>query len=274
MAATLTCSAGTACGALKRLVRRPLRRNLPLAELGGGGMMGLAFAQAIFKQPISVADLGRAVRETARTNGAAVASDPAEPAVAKRMLEETAGALMGSSISRAMRNHGVRSVSCCARRQSSRIGADGRRFQHADGAVDLRASHYRKFMVGSLKKQGTDYSGALRAPIRYGAEGWPPEMVRPIARAQSRRVHYVAKLRLSSTTPVDLKRCRSQLHVAGICDDVPAPGHARIMPYARRIATLLVAEKLAHPAGRTRRRARNGTSDQHLCGGLLPQSFR
>ena len=56
-AATLMCSGVTAYGALKRLVDRPRQRNLLLIGLGGVGMMGLSFAQAMFKQKISVADL-------------------------------------------------------------------------------------------------------------------------------------------------------------------------------------------------------------------------
>jgi D-arabinose 1-dehydrogenase-like Zn-dependent alcohol dehydrogenase len=54
-------------------------------------MMGLSFAQAMFKQPIAVADLSPAARETALKNGASVAYDPAEVDVAKRMIKETEG---------------------------------------------------------------------------------------------------------------------------------------------------------------------------------------
>ena len=63
-AATLMCSGITAYGALKRLVDRPRQRNLLLIGLGGVGMMGLSFAQAMFKQKISVADLSPAARES------------------------------------------------------------------------------------------------------------------------------------------------------------------------------------------------------------------
>ena len=90
-AATLMCSGVTAYGALKRLVDRPRQRNLLLIGLGGVGMMGLAFAQALFKQKISVADLNPAARETALKNGADVAYDPSEPDVVKRMIRETEG---------------------------------------------------------------------------------------------------------------------------------------------------------------------------------------
>ena len=90
-AATLMCSGVTAYGALKRLVDRPRQRNLLLIGLGGVGMMGLAFAQAMFKQKISVADLSPAAREAALKNGAAVAYDPSEADVVKRILKETEG---------------------------------------------------------------------------------------------------------------------------------------------------------------------------------------
>jgi D-arabinose 1-dehydrogenase-like Zn-dependent alcohol dehydrogenase len=90
-AATLMCSGVTAYGALKRLVDRPRQRNLLLIGLGGVGMMGLSFAQAMFKQPITVADLSATARETALKNGAALAYDPSEPEISRRVLKETDG---------------------------------------------------------------------------------------------------------------------------------------------------------------------------------------
>src|SRR5215470_15769080 len=91
MAATLMCSGITAYGALKRLVDRPRQRNILLIGLGGVGMMGLSLAQAMFKQPISVADLSESARAAALKNGAAVAYDPKEPEVTRRILKETEG---------------------------------------------------------------------------------------------------------------------------------------------------------------------------------------
>jgi D-arabinose 1-dehydrogenase-like Zn-dependent alcohol dehydrogenase len=90
-AATLMCSGVTAYGALKRLVDRPRQRNLLLIGLGGVGMMGLAFAKAMFEQPITVADLSQAARETALKNGAAFAYDPSEPEISRRIIKETDG---------------------------------------------------------------------------------------------------------------------------------------------------------------------------------------
>lgn len=91
VAATLMCSGVTAYGALKRLVDRPRQRNILLIGLGGVGMMGLSLAQAMFRQPITVADLNPAARDTALQNGAAVAYDPSEPDVARRMVKESDG---------------------------------------------------------------------------------------------------------------------------------------------------------------------------------------
>ncbi|MCR6734610.1 MAG: alcohol dehydrogenase [Afipia sp.] len=91
VAATLMCSGVTAYGALKRHLGRPRERNMLLIGLGGVGMMGLSFAQAMFKQKISVADLSATARETALKNGAAVAYDPSEPDIVKRILKETEG---------------------------------------------------------------------------------------------------------------------------------------------------------------------------------------
>src|SRR5436853_7266821 len=81
----------TVYGALQRLEYRLRQRNLLLIGLGGVGMMGLAFAQAMFKQRISVADLSPAAREAALKNGASLAYDPSEPDVAKRIVKETEG---------------------------------------------------------------------------------------------------------------------------------------------------------------------------------------
>jgi D-arabinose 1-dehydrogenase-like Zn-dependent alcohol dehydrogenase len=95
LAATLMCSGVTAYGALKRLVDRPRQRNLLLIGLGGVGMMGLSFAQAMFKQKIAVVDLSAAARAAALANGADAAYDPAEDNVLKRIVRETEGGFDG-----------------------------------------------------------------------------------------------------------------------------------------------------------------------------------
>lgn len=94
-AATLMCSGITAYGALKRLVDRPRQRNLLLIGLGGVGMMGVSLAQAMFKQPITVADLSASARDAAVKNGASAAYDPTEADIAKRIIKETDGGFDG-----------------------------------------------------------------------------------------------------------------------------------------------------------------------------------
>jgi alcohol dehydrogenase len=94
-AATLMCSGITAFGALKRLVDRRRQRNLLLVGLGGVGMMGLSLAQAMFKQPVTVADLSADARTAALKNGAAVAYDPTEPEITRRIMKETDGGFDG-----------------------------------------------------------------------------------------------------------------------------------------------------------------------------------
>src|SRR6266550_385697 len=60
-----------------------------------GALMRLAFAQAMFKQNIAVADLSPAARDAALKNGATVAYDPSEADVVKRILKETEGGFDG-----------------------------------------------------------------------------------------------------------------------------------------------------------------------------------
>jgi D-arabinose 1-dehydrogenase-like Zn-dependent alcohol dehydrogenase len=90
-AGPLMCSGLTAYSALKRLGAHAERGPVLLVGLGGVGMMGLAFARAMFAQKISVADLSPAAREAALENGADVAYDPTEPEIAKRIIRETEG---------------------------------------------------------------------------------------------------------------------------------------------------------------------------------------
>jgi D-arabinose 1-dehydrogenase-like Zn-dependent alcohol dehydrogenase len=72
------------------------QRFLGVAIDGGfASHVGLAFAQAMFKQKISVADLSPAAREAALKNGAAIAYDPSEADVVKRMIKETDGGFDG-----------------------------------------------------------------------------------------------------------------------------------------------------------------------------------
>ena len=73
------CSGLTAFSALKRIAEHAKRGPVLLVGLGGVGMMGLAFALALFPHAPIVADIDAAKREAALKAGAAAAYDPADP---------------------------------------------------------------------------------------------------------------------------------------------------------------------------------------------------
>ena len=143
-AATLMCSGVTAYGALKRLVDRPRQRNLLLIGLGGVGMMGLSFAQAMFKQNITVADLSAAARETAlqerrrgRLRSVRARNRQAHPQGDRRRLRRR------RRFRRQREVDGVCGLGGRARRQDRGLRPDGRQFQPADGAMGLQAHDHR-----------------------------------------------------------------------------------------------------------------------------------
>jgi D-arabinose 1-dehydrogenase-like Zn-dependent alcohol dehydrogenase len=86
------CSGLTAYAALKRLTGRPERGPVLLVGLGGVGMMGLAFARALFQEPPIVADIDAEKRNAAMAAGAARAYDPADPQ-ARKTLAASGGLL-------------------------------------------------------------------------------------------------------------------------------------------------------------------------------------
>jgi len=92
-AGPLMCSGLTAYGALKRLTTHAERGPVLLVGLGGVGMMGLALAYALFRQPPLVADIDAEKREAALEAGAAQAFDPADPQARKAILAATGGGL-------------------------------------------------------------------------------------------------------------------------------------------------------------------------------------
>jgi alcohol dehydrogenase len=88
-AGPLMCSGLTAYAALKRLAGRP--GPMLLVGLGGVGMMGLAFAHALFPEPPIVADIDVEKRNAAIAAGAAAAFDPADPESRRALLKLTGG---------------------------------------------------------------------------------------------------------------------------------------------------------------------------------------
>ena len=95
-AGMLMCSGLTAYSALKRLVGRPERGPVLLVGLGGVGMMGLAIARTLFRQPPIVADIDAAKRNAALAAGAAQAFDPSDPQARKAIMAATGGGVMAA----------------------------------------------------------------------------------------------------------------------------------------------------------------------------------
>jgi alcohol dehydrogenase len=92
-AGPLMCSGLTAYSALKRLTTQAERGPVLLVGLGGVGMMGLALARTLFRQPPLVADIDAEKRNAALEAGAAGAFDPADPQARKAILAATGGGL-------------------------------------------------------------------------------------------------------------------------------------------------------------------------------------
>jgi alcohol dehydrogenase len=96
LAGAYMCSGLTAFSALKRITAHAKRGPALLVGLGGVGMMGLAFAKALFPHPPVVADIDPAKREAALKAGAAAAYDPADKEARKALLKATGGGVYGA----------------------------------------------------------------------------------------------------------------------------------------------------------------------------------
>jgi len=92
-AGPLMCSGLTAYSALKHLGNRAERGPVLLIGLGGVGMMGLAIARALFREPPIVADIDAEKRQAALTAGAAAAYDPSDPQARRELMKATGGLL-------------------------------------------------------------------------------------------------------------------------------------------------------------------------------------
>ncbi|KPL54887.1 alcohol dehydrogenase [Prosthecomicrobium hirschii] len=90
-AGSLMCSGLTAYAALRRLGNLAERGPVLIMGLGGVGMMGFAFAKAMFAHAPVVADISAAKREAALAAGAASAWDPSDPEARRAFLKATGG---------------------------------------------------------------------------------------------------------------------------------------------------------------------------------------
>ena len=91
LAGAYMCSGLTAFSALKRLTGHARKGPALLVGMGGVGMMGLAFARALFPHAPIVADIDPRKREAALAAGAAAAYDPADPGARKALMKATGG---------------------------------------------------------------------------------------------------------------------------------------------------------------------------------------
>jgi D-arabinose 1-dehydrogenase-like Zn-dependent alcohol dehydrogenase len=92
-AGSLMCSGLTAYSALRHLGNRAERGSMLLIGLGGVGMMGLAIARALFREPPIVADIDAEKRKAALDAGAAAAYDPSDPQARRDLMKATGGLL-------------------------------------------------------------------------------------------------------------------------------------------------------------------------------------
>lgn len=90
-AGPLMCSGLTAYSALKHLGNRTESGPVLLIGLGGVGIMGLAIARALFREPPIVADIDAEKRKAALAAGAAAAYDPAARETRRAIMAATGG---------------------------------------------------------------------------------------------------------------------------------------------------------------------------------------
>jgi alcohol dehydrogenase, propanol-preferring len=96
LAAAYMCSGLTAYSALKKLGARAARGPLLLLGAGGVGMMGLAFARAMFGHAPIVADIDADKRAAAMDAGAAAVVDPADAGARRQVAALTEGGACGA----------------------------------------------------------------------------------------------------------------------------------------------------------------------------------
>ena len=91
LAGSYMCSGLTAFSALKKVADKVQDGPLMIVGLGGVGMMGLQFAQALFDTEIYATDIDPQKREAALAAGATQVFDPNEDGIRKTVLKATGG---------------------------------------------------------------------------------------------------------------------------------------------------------------------------------------
>jgi propanol-preferring alcohol dehydrogenase len=180
LAGALMCSGLTAYAALKRQASRAVRGPVLLVGLGGVGMMGLAFARAMYATAPLVADIDGAKRAAALAAGAAAAFDPADPATRKAVLAATGGVhavcdFVGSEASLAF------ATGVLAKGGKVVVtGLLGGGFSTAVAMFPMKAMTIEGTLTGTLAE-----AEELLALVRGGTAVPVPIAERPLAQAQS-----------------------------------------------------------------------------------------
>lgn len=181
LAATYACSGITAYGALCQAGDIRADEQVLIIGLGGVGMMGLAFAKAMFAQAPLVADIDPAKREAGLAAGAHEAFDGADPAAAKLVRKMSHGGVsavidfVGSDSSFAFANAAVgRGGKIVV------VGLIGGRMSLPLPMFPLRSLTITGSFVGSLEQ-----FSAMMALVRAGKVSPIPIETRPLDQAET-----------------------------------------------------------------------------------------
>ena len=180
LAATYACSGITAYGALCEAGEIRADEHVLIIGLGGVGMMGLAFAKAMFANPPLVVDIYQSKRDAGLAAGAGEAFDGADLAAAKAVRKMTGGGcaavidFVGSDSSFAFANAAVG--------RGGRIvvvGLIGGSMSMPLPMFPLRSLTIKGSFVGSLKQFST-----MMALVRDGKISPIPIETRPLDDAE------------------------------------------------------------------------------------------
>jgi alcohol dehydrogenase len=180
LAGAYMCSGLTAFSALKRIAEHAKRGPVLLVGLGGVGMMGLAFARALFPHAPIVADIDAGKRAAALEAGAAAAYDPADRDARKALVKDTGGVhgavdFVGSDSSLAF------ATGCLAKGGKVVItGLIGGTYTTPIAMFPLRVFTVEGTMTGTL-----DEANEMMALARAGKVPPVPITERPLSAAQA-----------------------------------------------------------------------------------------
>jgi alcohol dehydrogenase len=178
LAGAYMCSGLTAFSALKRIAEHAKRGPVLLVGLGGVGMMGLAFARALFPHAPIVADIDAGKRAAALE--AAAAYDPADRDARKALVKDTGGVhgavdFVGSDSSLAF------ATGCLAKGGKVVItGLIGGTYTTPIAMFPLRVFTVEGTMTGTL-----DEANEMMALARAGKVPPVPITERPLSAAQA-----------------------------------------------------------------------------------------